>query len=79
MFEGTVTVVRLTAANAPTYVSATHVVTIPTVTGVTFRINGVVATAGAKAPLTPGQSSNVTASPNSGFSITGDDDWTFDY
>jgi hypothetical protein len=29
--------------------------------------------------MTAGQSSNVTASPTTGYVIEGDDDWTFDY
>ena len=79
LFGGEVTDVRLTGANAPTYDEATHVVTIPAVTGVNWSINGVEATAGAQAPIAIGQSSNVTALPQSGYVITGDDDWTFDY
>lgn len=79
MFEGTVTTVRLTDANAPSYVSATHVVTIPSVTGVNWKINGVDAVAGAQPAMTTGESSNVTAQPLPGYVISGDDDWTFDY
>lgn len=73
------TEVRLVGANAPTYDEATHVVTIPTVAGVNWEVNGVEATEGAQAPISIGQSSLVTASPQSGHYITGDDDWTFDY
>lgn len=79
MFAGTVTDVRLTGANAPTYDAAGHVVTIPTVTGVTWEVNGVEATPGAQPAMTTGQSSNVTAHAASGYRIVGDDDWTYDY
>jgi hypothetical protein len=79
MFTGTVTDVRLTGANAPSYVSATHVVTLPAVTGVNWKINGNDASPGAQPALTAGQSANVTAQATPGHQIVGDDDWTFDY
>lgn len=80
LFGGTApTKVRLTDANAPTYDGATHVVTIPNVTGVDWEVNGEAATPGAQPAMTAGQSSSVTASPQSGYVIEGDDDWTFDY
>lgn len=79
MFSGTVEDVRLTDANAPTYDGTTKVVTIPTVAGVDWKINGVEATPGAQPALTIGESSNVTAHAQSGYRITGDDDWTFDF
>jgi hypothetical protein len=66
-------------ANQPTYVSATHIVTLPTVVGVTWKINGVTKAAGAQPALTTGQSSNVTAHAATGYRLTGDSDWTFDY
>lgn len=76
---GTLVEVRLTGANAPTYVSGTHVVTLPSVTGVTWKINGVTKTAGAQPALTVGQTAAVTAHAAAGYKIVGDDDWTFDY
>lgn len=79
LFAGSVTDVRLTGANAPTYDAATHIVTIPATAGVTFSVNGVEVASGAQPAMTAGQSSNVTASANPGFQIVGDDDWTFDY
>jgi hypothetical protein len=78
-FTGTMTAAHLVGANAPTYVSGTHIVTIPTVTGVTWKINGVTATPGAQTAMTTGQSSLVTAHAATGYYITGDDDWVFDY
>lgn len=79
LFAGAITVVRLTGANAPTYDSGTHVVTLPSVTGVTWQINGVTKIAGAQPAMTVGQSSLVEATANSGYKIEGDDDWVFDY
>jgi hypothetical protein len=80
MFGGTApTKVRLTGANAPTYDAAAHVVTIPAVAGVDWKINDVDAAAGAQPAMTAGQSSYVTAEPQSGHVIEGDDDWTFDF
>ena len=79
LFAGSVTDVRMTGANAPTYVSGTHIVTLPSVTGVVWRVNGVVKTAGAQPALTVGQTAVVTASPASGYNLTGDTDWVFDY
>lgn len=79
VFGGTVTTVRLTAGNAPTYNGTTHVVTLPAVTGVQWFVNGAEATPGAQPALAVGQTANVTAEPNPGYTVTGDDDWTFDY
>lgn len=79
LFAGSITVVRLTGANAPTYDSGTHVVTLPSVTGVTWQVNGVTKTAGAQPAMTTGQTSVVTALSNTGYKIEGDDDWVFDY
>jgi hypothetical protein len=79
LFAGAITVVRLVGANAPSYNSGTHVVTLPSVVGVTWQINGVTETAGAQPAMTTGESSYVTAVANDGYKIEGDDDWVFDY
>jgi hypothetical protein len=79
LFEGTSTAVRLVGANAPTYVQATHIVTLPNVAGVTWEINGTEAAAGAQPALAAGESAYVQAKATSGHVITGDDDWMFDY
>lgn len=80
IFAAGVTNVDLgTPANQPTYVSGTHVVTLPAVTGVVWRINGVVKTAGAQPALTVGQTAEVTAHAASGYNLQGNDNWTFDY
>jgi len=79
LFEGTTTEVRMTGANAPTYNSSTHVVTLPSVTGVQWKVNGVNKAPGAQPALTVGQTANVLATPTDGYAVAGDDDWTFDY
>lgn len=75
LFSGTVTVVTPTA---PTFVSGTHTITIPTVTGVEYRINGVVVPAGA---IVIAVDTVVTANPTAGhvFPAVTDDDWFFDF
>lgn len=80
IFGTGVTAVDLgTPANQPTYNSGTHVVTLPTVTGVQWKINGVNKAPGAQPALTVGQSAEVTAHATSGYNLVGSDDWTFDY
>lgn len=79
LFAGTITEVRLTAANAPTYNAATHVVTIPAVTGVNWTINDEAVTPGAQPALGIGESALVEAHPTAGYEVVGDDDWMFDY
>ena len=79
-FSGAITTVDLgTPANQPTYNSGTHVVTLPSVTGVQWKINGVNKTAGAQPALTTGQTALVTAHATTGYNVIGDDDWTFNY
>jgi hypothetical protein len=68
-----------TAANQPTYNAGTHVVTLPTVTGVRWTINGEDAAPGAQPALTAGQTAEVQAHAQSGYNLEGDDQWTFDY
>jgi hypothetical protein len=79
LFAGSSTTVRLTGANAPTYDSSAHVVTLPAVTGVQWKVNGTNKSAGAQPALTVGQTANVTAKALPDYVIAGDDDWTFDY
>jgi hypothetical protein len=79
MFAGEVTMVRLVGANAPSYNSGTHVLTLPAVTGVKWYINGVQKDPGAQPALSSGQTSAITAQADAGYEITGDNDWTYDY
>lgn len=80
VFAGTLTKVDLgVSTNQPTYVAGTHVITLPTVTGVQWKINGVNKTPGAQPALTTGQTAVVTAVPLTGYTLEGSEDWTFDY
>jgi hypothetical protein len=80
LFAGTVANVDLgTAANQPTYVSGTHVLTLPNVTGVQWKVNGVNKAPGAQPALTSGQTAEVQAVAQPGYNLQGDDQWTFDY
>lgn len=62
---------------APSYNGTTHVITIPTVTGVTYKIGGVVKTG----TVTITENTVVTASANKGykFPAVSDNDWLFTY
>jgi len=66
-------------ANQPSYSSGTHVVTLPAVTGVTWKINGVDASSGAQPAMSIGETSEVTAHAAAGYILTGDVDWVFNY
>jgi hypothetical protein len=74
LFAGTVTVVTPTA---PSYNGTTHVITIPTVTGVNYTINGEIVTG----TVTITTSTVVKAYPTTGhmFPAVTDDDWLFVY
>jgi hypothetical protein len=65
------------SANQPTFVSGTGVITLPTVTGVQWKVNDVSKAPGAQPALASGASATVTATAQSGYNIVGDDDWTF--
>ena len=68
-----------TQANQPTYNAGTHVVTLPAVTGVQWKVNGVNKPSGAQPALTTGQTAEVQAVAQSGYNLEGDDTWTFDF
>ena len=63
----------------PTFVPATGVVTIPGTTGVVYKMDGVVKTAGAQTAIAAGATVEVTAEPATGyyFPHNFDADWTF--
>ena len=75
LFSGTVTAVTPTQ---PTYDSGTHTITIPTVTGVEYRIDGVPQAAG---PVVITEDTIVTAHPTTGHTFVepSDSDWFYDY
>ena len=74
LFAGTVTEV---VPSAPTYDSGTHTITIPVVTGVTYKIDGK-AVVGS---VVITKNTVVTAVPNAGykFPLVADDDWLFTF
>lgn len=76
IFSGALTEVTPTA---PTYDSGTKVITIPSVTGVTYYMDGVALTSGAQPAIT--EDKIVTAMPNTGYKFPAvvDDDWFFDF
>lgn len=64
-------------ANQPTFVAATGVTTLPAVTGVQWKVNGVNRAPGAAPAVAAGQTATVTAHSLAGFNLQGDDEWTF--
>jgi hypothetical protein len=80
MFEATITAVDMgVSTRQPTYNAGTHVVTLPAVTGVVWTINGVETAAGAQPALTSGQVADIEANAATGYTLTGDTDWSYDY
>jgi hypothetical protein len=75
LFSGTVTAVTPTQ---PTFDSGTHTITIPSVTGVVYRIDGVDQAAG---PVVITEDTIVTAHPATGYKFNEptDSDWFYDY
>jgi hypothetical protein len=71
----------LATVTAPTFVTATGVLTIPTQTGVTYKdgLTGATLVAGAQTAIASGESVIVEASANSGYSFAHnlDTDWSF--
>lgn len=78
-FSGAITQVQMTVANSPSYNGATHVVTLPNVTGIDWTINGEPAEPGAQPAMAVGESSMVEAHAEPGYAIDGDNDWVFYY
>lgn len=79
LFSGTAVVIDLNlAANQPSFVNSTGVVTLPAVTGVQWKVNGVNRAAGAQPAITVGQSADIDATPTAGHTLEGDTDWTFE-
>lgn len=75
MFNGSL--IEVTTVTAPTYNSTTHVITIPTTTGVEYFVDGVKKTG----TVTITKDTVVTARPADGykFPLVTDDDWYFDF
>ena len=75
---GTTDVDLRLAANQPSFVAGTGVITLPAVTGVQWQVNGEDAAAGAQPALASGEFAEVTARAADGYNLVGDDDWTFE-
>lgn len=75
LFAGTITTVIPTA---PTYDNSTHTITIPSQTGVIYKINGVTKPAGAVV-ITADTVVNAVPAAGYVFAAVSDDDWYFDY
>lgn len=79
LFGGAVTTVDMNlAANQPTFNNVTGVVTLPTVAGVQWRVNGTNRAPGAQPAISIGQTAEVDATPTAGNTLTGDTDWSFE-
>lgn len=79
LINGGITEVNLgLAANQPSFVSGTGVITLPAVTGVQWKVNGVNKASGAQPALGVGESATVLATPLAGYTLQGDDDWVFE-
>lgn len=74
LFSGTVSEATPTA---PTYNSGTHVITIPSVTGVIYQINGITKTG--TVTITVDTVVNAIPAPGYRFPDVTDDDWFFDF
>lgn len=82
IFAGGITEVNMaTFANQPSYNSGTHVVTIPSVAGVTFSINGEDVAAGAQPALAVGETAEIEARATNSAThvLVGDTEWDYDY
>jgi len=81
IFEAGITTVDMGLfENQPSYNDTTHVITIPTVTGVAWQLDGVEATPGAQTALGIGETAEVTAAPTTAsYVLTGSTDWVFSY
>jgi hypothetical protein len=78
LFTGGVIDVNMSlSANQPTFVSGTGVITLPTVTGVQWTVNGSNKAPGAQPALASGASAEVNANAQEGYNLQGDEDWTF--
>jgi hypothetical protein len=65
------------AANQPTFVAGTGVITLPAVTGVQWKIDGVDAANGAQPAIPSDSTAEVTAHAQATYNLIGDDEWTF--
>jgi hypothetical protein len=74
-FAGSITTVE---TQAPTYNASTDIVTIPSVTGVVYKVNGEVVT-GSVGPITDDIVVTAVPAPGYAFTETSDTDWTINF
>lgn len=80
LFVGSTTEVALhVQANQPTFVTGTGVVTLPSVTGIQWKQDGVNKAPGAQTAVASGVTTHITAHPQDGYVLSdnSDDHWTF--
>jgi hypothetical protein len=79
LLGGAATVVNLgLAANQPTFVNGTGVVTLPVVTGVQWVFNGDEVAPGAQPAISVGDTAEIDATPEAGYTLQGDTNWEFE-
>jgi hypothetical protein len=66
------------AANQPTFVEGTGVLTLPAVAGVQWKVNGANRAPGAQPAIASGASVDVTATALPGNNLVGNEEWTFE-
>lgn len=76
LFAGSVTTVT---PGVPTYDSGTDIITIPSTTGVIYKINGVVVPSGAFGPISANTVVNAYPAAGYRFPVVSDDDWLFTF
>jgi len=75
---GTVDVDLGLSANQPTFVPGSGVITLPTIPGVQWTVDGEDAAPGAQPALTSGQTATVRAKASGNYNLVGDETWTFE-
>jgi len=79
IFGGATVVNMNLAANQPTFANATGIVTLPAVSGVQWKVNGVNKAPGAQPAIAVGQTSEVDAVPaDDTHTLTGDTEFSFE-
>jgi len=75
---GVVAIDLAAAANQPTFNAGTGVITLPSVTGVQWKVGGQNRSPGAQPALSSGQRATVRATAQSGYDLSGDETWSFE-
>jgi hypothetical protein len=66
------------AANQPTFVNGTGVVTLPAVAGVQWVFNGDEVASGAQPAIAVGDTAEIDATPIAGNTLEGDTNWEYE-